>query len=99
MLDITTASIHDACMRTTIQLDHDIESQLRILVKKQGKSLRQIVNEYLRIALSGGASGGEAEERFKVAASPLGLRTGIDPLRFNQLLDQQDAEDFSSECL
>ena len=89
--------MHDATMRTTLQIDHDIEPMLRQLVRRRGRSLRVVVNELLRSALLGKQDVKNANEPFEVESAPLGLKRGIDPLKLNQLLDQLEADEFKAE--
>jgi hypothetical protein len=40
-------------VRTTLTLDDDVASRLKAEVRRTGKPFKAVVNEYLRIALSG----------------------------------------------
>lgn len=86
-------------MRTTISFDRDIEQQIRSIVKKSGKSLKQIVNDLLRAGLSSKRISKQNYPAFKVQAKHLGIASGIDPENFNSLLDELDAEHFRARLL
>jgi hypothetical protein len=81
-------------MRTTLTLEPDVAMRLQERVASTGASIKDVVNQALRIGL---AQQPEAvRPRFKVKAHPLGLRPGIDPTKLNQLLDEMDIEEFAA---
>lgn len=81
-------------MRTTLTIDADVELLLQQEMRRTNKSMKAIVNEALRLGL--GTSGKPRRSRpFKVEPHAFGLRPGIDRDRFNQLLDDMDAEEFA----
>ncbi len=62
-------------MRTTIDLDPDVDARLRVLARERGVPLRVVINDALRAGLHPVASG---EARAYVLPSRrLGLRPGI----------------------
>jgi hypothetical protein len=82
-------------MRTTLTLEPDVALKLNERMAASRKSMKEVVNEALRIGLS---QGGESKRvRFVVKPHALGLRPGIDPDKLNQLLDETDVADFVSK--
>ena len=84
---------HDACMRTTVTLDKDVERLLRNAMHRSRKSFKETLNEAVRTAL-GPKSGVESPKKFRVRARPLGLRAGMDPAGFNRLADDLEVESY-----
>lgn len=81
-------------MRTTLTIDGDVELLLQHEMRRAHKSMKAVVNEALRLGL--GTSGKPPRSRpFKVEPHAFGLRPGIDRDRFNQLLDDMEADEFS----
>jgi hypothetical protein len=74
-------------MRTTLTLDSDVAERLRSEMRRTGQGMKAVINEALRLGLAGSARPAQAA-RFIVKARDFGLRTGIDPNRINQLVDQ-----------
>lgn len=79
-------------MRTTLTLDPDIAERLRLETANGRKSLKQAVNERLRIGF--GIVRPQPEERYAVKAHKSAYRAGIDRARLNQALDELEAEAF-----
>jgi hypothetical protein len=79
-------------MRTTLTLEPDVALKLNERMAASRKSMKEVVNEALRIGLSQG--GGSKRVRFVVKPHALGLRPGMDPDKLNQLLDETDVADF-----
>ena len=80
-------------MRTTLTLDPDVSLRVRQEMRRGGRSLKTVVNEGLRRGLTppGGRS---ASEPFVVEPFDLGgFRSGIDPNRLNQLLDELEVDE------
>lgn len=83
-------------MRTTLTLDDDLAEALNRMARLSGRSFKAVVNETIRRGLAHGRSSDTAEAPpFTVQPQACGLLAGIDPLRFNQLLDQLEIESFS----
>lgn len=88
MLDIMMST-----MRTTLTLDRDVAEALERRMRRTGLGLKSTVNEALRLGL--GLTDTPVEPRpFKVEASPLGLKQGIDRDKLNQLLDELDVDEY-----
>lgn len=81
-------------MRTTLTIDPDVELLLQNEMRRTNRTMKTVVNEALRLGL--GTTGKPRRSRpFKVEPHAFGLRPGIDGDRFNQLLDDMDAEEFA----
>jgi len=63
-------------MRTTIDLDPDVDARLRALARERGVPLRVVFNDALRAGLRP-ASAGEAPP-YVLPSRRLGLRPGVD---------------------
>src|SRR5580700_8645957 len=74
-IDAFKMGIYDAAMRTTIDLDPDVDARLRALARERGVSLRSVVNDALRAGTQPGA--GDAPP-YKLPSRRLGVRPGID---------------------
>lgn len=79
-------------MRTTVTLDHDVESLVRQAMKRGRKSFKQALNEGLRRGLAPAA--GESQPKFVVHARSLGMRSEIDPSRIRDLDGSIEEEEF-----
>ncbi|NOT39156.1 MAG: antitoxin [Alphaproteobacteria bacterium] len=79
--------------RTTVTLDPDVEQLLRDAMQRRRQSFKEALNQAVRNGLAD-TPPAEREGRFKVRARPMGLRTGIDPARLNQLADEMEADAF-----
>ncbi len=73
-IDALDTSIYDAAMRTTIDLDPDINARLRALARERGLPLRTVINEALRAGTQPGA--GDAPP-YTLTSRRLGVRPGI----------------------
>jgi hypothetical protein len=71
--------------RTTLTIEDDVMSRLAAETKRTGKPFKTVVNEALRRGLDGGPA---PRERYRVAAKPMGLRTGFDLDDIEGLLDR-----------
>jgi hypothetical protein len=81
-------------MRTTLTLDEDLARQLQEIARRGGISFKEIVNDTLRRGLTRGEKPAARTPRFTVLPKACGFRSGIDPLRLNQLNDELEMEDF-----
>jgi hypothetical protein len=65
-------------VRTTLTLDQDVASRLKAEVRRSGRPFKEVVNEHLRLALSGRARRRTKEPPFQVRLRDLGaLRQGL----------------------
>lgn len=78
-------------MRTTVTLDRDVERILRETAVRTHRPFKKVLNDTLRAGIIR-SSEAKTVEPFVVKASPMGLRTGLDPLGFNRLADDLEAE-------
>lgn len=81
-------------MRTTLTIDDDLAGILQKKVGQEGHSFKEVVNDTIRAGLAASGSIAPKRKRFKVLARPLGLRSGFDPDRMNQLVDELEVEDY-----
>lgn len=82
-------------MKTTLMLDDDLAEKLRERTKNTGKSLKDVVNDTLRLGLREQSTiAGNVLEPFHVNARPLGAKQGIDYNNVAELLEH--AEGFSN---
>ncbi|MCS5700341.1 ribbon-helix-helix domain-containing protein [Cyanobium sp. FGCU-52] len=85
-------------MRTTLTLDDDLAEALNRKARLSGRSFKAVVNETIRRGLAHGRSPDTPEAPpFAVQPQACGLLAGIDPLRFNQLLDPLEIESFTDK--
>ncbi|MBT5901831.1 MAG: DUF2191 domain-containing protein [Opitutaceae bacterium] len=81
-------------MRTTLTIDEDIMEKLKESAHRRGVPFKRVVNEALR---SGIVFETRPREIASVEVVPfsLGLKSGIDPDRLNQLADDLEAESYA----
>lgn len=72
-------------------MEPDIARRLRELARREGRPFKEVVNESLRrgLALKQDAPG---KTRYSVTPHLGGFRTGIDPLKLNQLNDELEVD-------
>jgi ActR/RegA family two-component response regulator len=83
-------------MRTTLTLDSDVAQRLRQEMERRGQSLKVVVNEGLREALSRRERTAPAK-LYRVRPLRLDLRPGIDPDKLGQLLDELEVEEYAKK--
>ena len=71
-------------MRTTLTLDDDVARRIDEIVRRERRTMKDVVNNALRRGL--GVT--EAIEPYRVPVHRTRLRAGIDPARMNQLADE-----------
>jgi hypothetical protein len=76
-------------MRTTIDLDADVDARMRALARRRGVPLRVVINEALRASLH--PAGSAASAPYVLPTRRLGIRAGIDVDKARILAD--DLED------
>jgi hypothetical protein len=74
-------------MRTTLTLDDDLAARLRELAHRRGTSFKHVVNETLRRGLSNPDPSQRNRRRFRVRTFRSDFRSGVDPVKLNQLVD------------
>jgi len=80
-------------MRTTVSVDHDVEQLLRQAMTQTGQSFKVTLNQAIRKGLAG-IELTVNDDPFVVSPRPMGLRTGIDPARLQQMADELEVEAF-----
>ncbi len=90
-MDIIWQNKYDAVMRTTLTIDDDLAGQIEERRRREGLSLKQIVNMLLREALRNGRQAPRAK-KYRTRPHKLGMRAGFDPARLNQLVDELETE-------
>jgi hypothetical protein len=80
-------------MRTTVTLDPDVEQLLRDAMQRHRQSFKEALNQAIRNGLASADVSGE-EAPFAVRARRMGLRSGLDSARLNQVSDELEAERF-----
>ncbi len=81
-------------MRTTLTLDPDVEQLLQRALRRTDRSMKAVINDALRLGL--GARGKPPRlPHYKVEPHDFGTKPGVDMDRFNQLVDELEAEEFA----
>jgi hypothetical protein len=84
-------------MRTTLTLDDDLAERLKELAREKGRSFKEVTNEVIRRGLSTGEMPAERPKPFRVEPKACGFRTGVDPLKLNQVYDDLEIEKLGSD--
>jgi len=79
-------------MRTTLSLEPDVVQRLREELASGKKSFKEIVNERLRLGF--GLKKAKERRPFRVKAHSSAYQPGIDPTKFNQLVDELEVDEF-----
>jgi hypothetical protein len=95
-LDINLLKHHEVSMRTTLTLDDDLARRLQALAREQRRSFKEVTNDAIRRGLSTGAAQVEGVKRFLVRPKSCGFRSGVDPLKINQIYDDLEMSDRES---
>ena len=82
-------------MRTTLTIDDDLMAQIEDLQRKKGLSFKGAVNYLLRAGIQFQAQPPKPKPH-RTKPRKLGLRSGIDPTKLNQLIDDLEADEFMS---
>jgi hypothetical protein len=80
-------------MRTIVTLDRDVERILRETAALTHRPFKRVLNDTLRAGVEQSTGMGQPEP-FVLKARPMGLQAGHDPVGFNQLADDLEAEAF-----
>lgn len=86
--DILMSSRYHHDVRTTLTLDEDIAAKIRAEMRRSEKSLKQVVNEFLRLGLLSTRQLQSDLKPFRVRARRLGVRAGLDYDNVAELLEQ-----------
>ncbi len=82
-------------MRTTLTLDDDVADFLREQARLQNRPFKQVVNDTLRRGMSPVAR--ELGPAYRVSPHHGGFRSGVDPLKLNQLNDELETQEFMGQ--
>lgn len=80
----------EASMRTTLSIDSDVAERIRQEVRTGKRSLKQVINDCLRIGF--GMATREHHSPFRVEPHSSAYQPGLDTAKLNQVLDDLDAE-------
>ena len=78
-------------MRTTLTIEDDLAAQIEERRRREGLSLKQVVNGLLREGLRGGRQA-PRPKKYRTRPHKLGMRAGFDPARLNQLVDELETD-------
>lgn len=82
----------EAHLRTTLTLEDEVARRLREECELRECSLKDAVNQALRVVL--GISKAPRRKRYRVRPHASAFRAGVDTRRLNQLVDELEAEEF-----
>ncbi len=91
IIDIKSDAPYGALMRTTLTIDEDVAARIEERRKREGQSLKQVVNLLLREGLR--CEGRNRTKAYRTRPHTLGLRPGFDAARLNQLVDELETEE------
>lgn len=77
-------------VRTTLTIDPDVAERVKQELSNGEQTLKQVVNERLRIGF--GMTRGKTRRPYKVKAHNSPYRPGIDRTKLNQIADEIEAE-------
>lgn len=79
-------------MRTTLTIDDDIAARIEERRRRDGMSLKQVVNVLLREGLRSSRQK-PGTKPYRTRTRALGLRPGFDASRLNQLVDELEMDE------
>ena len=74
-------------MRTTVTIDDDLAIAIEELRKREGLSFKSALNHVIRLGVQA-KSAPLKGKKYRTPTMALGLKPGIDPTRFNALVDE-----------
>lgn len=80
-------------VRTTLTLDDDVAFKVKEYARRKRLPFKVAVNALLRRGLSAPQPPHARREPFRVEVFDSPFRTGVDPLRLNQLVDDLEVEE------
>jgi hypothetical protein len=86
-------------VRTTLTLDDDLAREIKEIARRSGESFKAVVNAAVRRGLRSGAKPAPSMPKFVLRAKACGFRTGIDPRKLNQLVDELEIEGFQRKLV
>ena len=78
-------------MRTTLTIEDDVAVRIEERRRRDGQSLKQVVNALLREGLRSGQREPGAR-KYRTQAHALRMRPGFDAARLNQLVDELETD-------
>lgn len=90
-MDINQAAHYDAVMRTTLTIDDDIAVRIEERRRREGQSLKEVVNGLLREGLRHDQRPPGAR-KYRTKTHKLHLRPGFDAARLNRLVDELETD-------
>lgn len=82
-------------MRTTLTLEPEVAEKLRAEAALGSQTFKEIVNQALKRGL--GIEKAELEKPFEVITFSSGFQPGIDPMKLQRFLDDEEAESYLSK--
>ena len=76
--------LYDVLMRTTLTIEEELAAQIEELRRREGLSLKRVINSLLREGLRSHQRPPQAK-RYRTRTRKLGLRPGFDPLKLNRV--------------
>ena len=93
IIDINGDDPYDATTRTTLTIDDDIAVRIDERRRRDGQSLKQVINALLREGLRSDYRTSRAK-RYRTKTHELRLRSGFDAAGLNQLVDEVETETY-----
>jgi hypothetical protein len=81
-------------MRTTLTLEDDVAAELEDRMRREGRSMKDLVNDLLRRGLRSGDAPLPSREAVRIETFSSPFATGIDAGRLNQLNDDLEVAEF-----
>lgn len=82
-------------MRTTIILDLDVFNKIRQKIKKENKTMREVINSALRKSFSNETT--LNQKTFRIDTFTSDFKVGVDSSDFNSLIDDLDIADYKNK--
>ncbi len=79
-------------MRTTLTLESEVAEKLRAEAASGTRTFKEIVNQALKIGL--GIEKPEPDEPFEVITFSSDFQPGVDPMKLQQYLDDEEVESY-----
>ena len=80
-------------MRTTVTIDDDLAIAIEELRKREGLSFKSALNQVIRLGVQAKSAPPKAK-KYRTPTMALGLKPGVDPTRFNAILDELETDVF-----
>ena len=83
-------------MRTTVTIEDDLAIAIEEVRKREGLSFKAALNQVIRLGVQMKSAPPKAR-RYRTPTRALGLKPGIDPTRFNTLVDDLETDRFAGK--